>query len=108
MIRDTVTELLFGDAEVLVCARDLVNDQSVRAREGGQVTYVHLIFDRHQVVFSEGLPTESFPPGPQTTDVFEAEIVAEICGIIEQAHQIRLFYNLKWRAMKGHVKHCRI
>ncbi|WP_195821104.1 Hint domain-containing protein [Roseobacter sp. MH60115] len=84
LIRDTVAELLFGDPEVLVCARDLVNDRSVRTREGGQVTYVHLMFDRHQVIFSEGLPTESFLPGPQTTDVFEQEIVAEICAIFPQ------------------------
>ena len=84
LIRDTLAELLFGEQEVLVCARDLVNDRSVRVREGGQVTYVHLMFDRHQVIFSEGLATESFLPGPQTTDVFEAEIIAEICAIFPE------------------------
>ncbi|WP_367277336.1 Hint domain-containing protein [uncultured Roseobacter sp.] len=48
------------------------------------MTYVHLMFDRHQLIFSEGLPTESFLPGPQTTDVFEQEIVAEICAFFPQ------------------------
>ncbi|MBW4706944.1 Hint domain-containing protein [Roseobacter sp. YSTF-M11] len=81
LIRDTVAELLFGEAEVLVSAKDLVNDGSVRKREGGSVTYVHLMFDRHQVIFSEGLATESFLPGPQTTEVFEREIIDEICSI---------------------------
>ncbi|WP_298968701.1 Hint domain-containing protein [uncultured Roseobacter sp.] len=84
LIRDTVAELLFGESEVLVCARDLVNDRSVRVREGGSVTYVHLMFDRHQVIFSEGLATESFLPGPQTTEIFEQEIVAEICAIFPE------------------------
>ena len=84
LIRDTLAELLFGEQEVLVCARDLVNDRSVRVKEGSQVTYVHLMFDRHQVIFSEGLATESFLPGPQTTDVFEAEIIAEICAIFPE------------------------
>ncbi len=36
----------------------------VRVAEGARsVTYIHLVFDRHQVVFSNGLATESFYPG---------------------------------------------
>lgn len=84
LIRDSLAELLFGDAEVLVAARDLVNDRSVLRRPGGEVTYVHLLFDRHQVVFSEGLETESFLPGPQTSKSFEAEIVDEICALFPE------------------------
>ncbi|MFC6636266.1 2,3,4,5-tetrahydropyridine-2,6-carboxylate N-succinyltransferase [Sulfitobacter sp. JBTF-M27] len=84
LIRDNLAELLFGEAEVLVAARDLVNDRSVSRRAGGEVTYVHLLFDRHQVVFSEGLETESFLPGPQTTKSFEREVVEEICAIFPE------------------------
>ena len=84
LIRDNLAELLFGEPEVLVAARDLVNDRSVVRREGGEVTYVHLLFDRHQVVFSEGLETESFLPGPQTTKSFEREVVDEICAIFPE------------------------
>ena len=67
-----------------MAARDLVNDHSITRRTGGQVTYVHLLFDRHQVVFSEGLETESFLPGPQTASSFEAEAVAEIYSIFPE------------------------
>jgi len=84
LIKDILAELLFGEAEVLVAARDLVNDHSITRRTGGQVTYVHLLFDRHQVVFSEGLETESFLPGPQTASSFEAEAVAEIYSIFPE------------------------
>ncbi|MFK7834759.1 MAG: Hint domain-containing protein [Sulfitobacter sp.] len=84
LIRDNLAELLFGEPEVLVAARDLVNDRSVRRRSGGDVTYVHLLFDRHQVVFSEGLETESFLPGPQTTKSFEQDVVDEICAIFPE------------------------
>ncbi len=84
LIRDALAELLFGEAEVLVAARDLVNDRSVRQIEGGLVDYVHILFDRHQVVFSEGLETESFLPGPQTTNSFEAEIIDEICDLFPE------------------------
>ena len=84
LIKDNLAELLFGEAEVLVAARDLVNDHSITRREGGEVTYVHLLFDRHQVVFSEGLETESFLPGPQTSTSFEAEVVEEIYSIFPE------------------------
>jgi hypothetical protein len=84
LIRDNLAELLFGEAEVLVAARDLVNDHSITRREGGDVTYVHLLFDSHQVVFSEGLETESFLPGPQTANSFETDVVAEIYSIFPE------------------------
>ncbi len=84
LIRDAAAQLLFGEAEVLVAARDLVNDCTVRRIEGGEVTYVHILFDRHQVIYSEGLETESFLPGPQTANSFEAEIVDEICAIFPE------------------------
>ncbi|MEM9349927.1 MAG: Hint domain-containing protein [Pseudomonadota bacterium] len=84
LIRDTLSELLFGEPEVLVSAKHLVNDRTIRPEEGGFVTYVHLLFDEHQVVFSEGLATESFLPGPQTSDCFEQNVLEEICEIFPE------------------------
>jgi len=84
LVRDSLAELLFGEQEVLIAAKDLLNDRSVIRRCGGMVTYVHLMFDRHQVIYSEGLPTESFLPGPQTTCLFEQPIVDEICTIFPE------------------------
>ena len=84
LIRDSLAALLFGEDEVLIAARDLVNDRSVLRKPGGDVTYVHLMFDRHQVVFSEGLATESFLPGPQTARSFESEIVAELSALFPE------------------------
>ena len=84
LIRDSLAEVLFGEREVLVAARDLVNDRSVRRIEGGMVDYVHILFDRHQVVFSEGLETESFLPGPQIARSFEAEVIDEITALFPE------------------------
>ncbi|KMW60634.1 iron-regulated protein frpC [Candidatus Rhodobacter oscarellae] len=81
LIRDPLSELMFGDGEVLVAAKHLVNGRTVTRQFGGQVHYVHLLFDEHQVVFSEGLPSESFLPGPQTTGSFEADLQAEIAEL---------------------------
>lgn len=84
LVRDVLAELMFGERDVLVKARDLVNDGSVKIMEGGEVEYVHLLFDTHQVIFSEGLATESFLPGPQTTSLFEREMVEEIVSIFPE------------------------
>lgn len=84
LIRDPLAELMFGEGEVLVSAKDLVNDKSVKRLEGGNVEYVHILFDQHQVVFSQGLATESFLPGPQTKESFEQDIVDEICALFPE------------------------
>lgn len=84
LIRDALAELLFGDTEVLVAAKDLVNDRAVRPVEGGEVDYVHILFDAHQVIYSEGLATESFLPGPHMTREFERETVEELRTIFPE------------------------
>lgn len=63
LIQGAVARDLFNADEVLVAARDLVNDQSVLVDHSlKQLTYTHLMFDSHQVIFANGLETESFHP----------------------------------------------
>lgn len=45
--------------EILVRAGDLVNGREVTIRAGGYVDYVHLLFERHEIVYAECIPTES-------------------------------------------------
>ena len=56
-------ELLFGESEVLVSARNLIDGKSVTQADGGEVTYVHMLFDEHEIIYAEGAATESFHPG---------------------------------------------
>ncbi len=51
----------------LLRAKHLLGDamKGVRIAKGKRkVTYVHLLFDRHEVIYAEGVPVESFYPGP--------------------------------------------
>lgn len=82
VIRNAQAELLFGSSEVLVAARDLVDEGAVSIATGGFVKYVHLLFDRHQIVWSNGLLSESFMPGPQTTGSFEQDVVKDLHRIL--------------------------
>jgi Ca2+-binding RTX toxin-like protein len=56
-------ELLFGEREVLVAAKHLVNGRDVRFSPCAAVTYVHVMFDRHEVIYADGIATESFFAG---------------------------------------------
>jgi hypothetical protein len=84
LVRDSLAELLFGEGEVLVAAKDLLNDHSVTRQCSAQVTYVHLRFDQHQIIFSEGLETERFLPGPETTNCLEQPIVDGMCEVFPE------------------------
>ncbi len=104
MISHHMAELLFGEDEVLVAAKDLVNECSVRIDEGGQVTYFHLLFDSHQIIWSEGLLTESFLPGPQTLPGFEDDVQSELYELFPNLdRQTGLGYGPSIRpALKGY------
>lgn len=55
-------ELMFGEVEVLVAAHHLINGDTIHIAPMPEVTYLHLLFDRHEVIYAEGVPTESFDP----------------------------------------------
>lgn len=56
-------ELLFGEVEVLVPAIKLCNGSSIYQDHDAQdVTYVHVLFDQHEVIWADGIPTESYLP----------------------------------------------
>jgi hypothetical protein len=57
----------FGENEVLAPASGLINGTTITTDTGKQDTrYVHMLFEEHQVVFAENVPTESFFPNPDT------------------------------------------
>lgn len=58
-------ELLYGEVQVIAAAAHLVDDDMVtRAWDATSTTYIHLQFDRHELLYSDGMLTESFNPGP--------------------------------------------
>jgi hypothetical protein len=63
VISGDVARALFNTDEVLVQARDLINGRTVVV-DGKlkEVTYVHLLLPAHQIVWANGIETESFHP----------------------------------------------
>jgi peroxidase len=63
LVADWRSELVCGTDEVLVAAKHLINDHSIRQITGGTVDYIHILFDDHQIIMAEGIASESFHPG---------------------------------------------
>jgi hypothetical protein len=59
-------DLLFAEHEVLVAALHLVGQPGITRSTVLTVSYLHLLFDRHEIVLSDGAWTESFQPGDRT------------------------------------------
>ncbi len=60
------SEMLFGTSEVFAAAKHLINGDTIFERAGGVVTYYHLMFNQHEVIFAEGTPSESFHVSDQS------------------------------------------
>lgn len=56
-------ELLFGENEVLIPAVHLIDGKSVTRETVDTVTYIHIMFEQHEIIFANGIATESFHPG---------------------------------------------
>ena len=66
LVRSKIAQRMFGAAEVLVAAKQLVLLDGIDVAEDlAEVEYFHLLFDRHEVVISNGAETESLYTGPQ-------------------------------------------
>lgn len=87
LMSDWRVELLTGDAEALVPARNLVNGRDILREEGGMVTYVHILFDHHQIVFAEGCPSESLHPGDCALNALAGESRAEVVALFPELEQ---------------------
>jgi hypothetical protein len=84
MISGWKAELLFGEAEVLAVAKHLTNWDGVFIQEGGMVEYFHMMFDTHEIVFSEGALTESFHPGEVGMDAMAQAAREEILELFPE------------------------
>lgn len=72
VLRGARARALYNADEVLVTARDLINDHSIiRDHNQREVTYIHMMLPSHEVVSANGVATESFHPASAELSVME-------------------------------------
>lgn len=73
--------------EILVRAKHLAMMEGGQARVLSgrrRVTYIHILFETHQIVFANGAPTESFYPGPQALIALNGSARDEVLGLFPE------------------------
>ena len=79
LLRSAIAERMFGVKEVLVAGIKLIELPGIDiAEDVDGVTYFHILFDRHEIVFSNGAATESLFTGPEALKAVSEDARAEI------------------------------
>ncbi|RJE81873.1 hemolysin [Paracoccus onubensis] len=85
LIRSKIAQRMFGAEEILIPAIKLVGLDGIEIIEDcEEVTYFHILFDKHQVIFSEDAPTESLFTGPIALQSVPAEARKEIVTLFPE------------------------
>ncbi|MCC6008118.1 MAG: Hint domain-containing protein [Rhodobacteraceae bacterium] len=73
LLRGAAVDAMLGTPEVLAAARDLVDERGIvtetRMRE---TTYIHLLFEHHEIVWANGVEAETFHPADCDLSVLDA------------------------------------
>lgn len=72
-VNDWRAELLFGSPDILVPAKAFLDLPGVEILDEWTGSYFHLLFDHHELVWSNGLLTESLHPGEVTLAALDAK-----------------------------------
>ena len=85
LLRSPFATLLFGEPEVFVAAKHLVNGGTIRVNLACQeITYCHILLDTHAVILAEGAEVESLYLGEQTLLSIGAEARAEVMALFPE------------------------
>ncbi|MBK4215503.1 Hint domain-containing protein [Paracoccus caeni] len=89
LVRSAVARRMFGTEEVLVAAKHLVGLPGISVDQTSRrIVYVHLLLDRHEIVFSNGAPTESLFTGPMALKSVSEAARAEIFELFPELIEI--------------------
>lgn len=85
LVRSKVAMRMFGAMEVMVAAKQLLNLEGIDiAEDMVEVEYVHLLFDRHEVVIANGAESESLYAGPEAIRAVGRAAQEEIFAIFPE------------------------
>ncbi|SHI62268.1 Hint domain-containing protein [Shimia gijangensis] len=85
LIEGHAARALFNTSEVLVSAGELVNGTTVAVDyTSREVTYIHLLLTRHQILWANGVETESFHPANAALSTLENSDRNRLLGMLPE------------------------
>lgn len=87
LVRGARIEMLFGQPEVLIAAEDLIDGDKIFRQPSALVTYVHIAFERHEIVFAEGARAESLQPLDADKALMSSKAYAELLQVLPELEQ---------------------
>lgn len=99
LILSAQNRLLFDEAEVLIAAKFLVGRPGITQTMPSSVSYIHLMFQCHEVILSDDVWTESFHPGTYALTAVEKEQRNEL---------LTLFPELRHAAQRDQYRTARL
>ncbi len=83
LVQGPIAKRMFGTHQVLIPAKALLALPGVMLDfPDTDVTYFHIMLDEHEIVFSNGLPTESLFLGKQALRSIPKTALEEICRLL--------------------------
>ncbi|SFR47574.1 Hint domain-containing protein [Yoonia tamlensis] len=84
-------DLLFSEERILTPAKHLVGAIAEWVDPDADVAYFHILFDDHEILVSNGAPTESFQPALRAFNGISAEMRASLSAVVEPQRLKELF-----------------
>ncbi|WP_299152203.1 Hint domain-containing protein [uncultured Tateyamaria sp.] len=93
LISDMRCEAYFGTSQVMIAARHLVDGHGVTRESTGRITYHHLLLERHEVIRSSGVLSESMLLGDDLEGVMGAESYRRFASVFSGSYPRQRVYK---------------
>lgn len=85
LISSKIVERVIGTTEALISAIRLTEIPGIYVDESvEEVEYFHILFERHEIVFAEGAPSESLFTGPEAIKSLSTSALNEVLAIFPE------------------------
>ena len=107
LIKGSLAELYLGQDEAFVAARSLVNGRNIRRNRDAITTYVHIMFDYHEVIWAEDCMSESFFAGDHSKASLlpdqRAEMLRHCPDLLSQNSKHKLLSRYECKSHEGRI-----
>lgn len=105
LVKGPAALALWGEHEVLVTARDMIDDHRVtRDLAAKSVTYIHLMLARHHILIANGMETESFHPGAAEIDTIADDQLERLYDVMPDLRYDASVYGPMSRRVLGRAE----